>query len=52
MGKTKRLQKEERKNVPTGMKVKSAILFSILLIILSCPLMIKVPELVRTLNIK
>jgi len=40
------------KNAPTGIKVKSAILFSILLKILSCPLSIKVPELVRALNSK
>jgi hypothetical protein len=42
----------EKKNLPTGIKVKSAILFSIFLTILSCPLSIKVPELVLTLNTK
>ena len=41
-----------RKYVPTGIKVKSAILFSIFLTILSRPLARKVPELVRTLNVK
>jgi len=40
------------KNTPTGIKVKSAILFSIFLRILSCPLLIKVPELVRALYAK
>lgn len=38
--------------VPTGMKVKSAILFSMSLMILSRPLLKNIPELVRTLQIK
>ena len=38
------------KYVPTGMNVKSAILFSIALMILSRPLGRNVPELVRTLK--
>ena len=37
--------------IPTGMNVKSAILFSISLTILSCPLLRNIPELVRTLQI-
>jgi hypothetical protein len=41
-----------RKNVPTGIKVTSDILFSIFLTILSYPIGRKVPELVRTLNTK
>lgn len=36
--------------IPTGMKVKSAILFSMVRTILSCPLWRNVPELVRTLR--
>ena len=36
-------------HIPTGMKVKSAILFSMFLIILSWPLFKNAPELVRTL---
>jgi len=47
MGKTK-----GRKNKPTGIKVKSAILFSIFFTILSAPLLRKAPELVRSLNTK
>lgn len=35
--------------IPTGIKVKSAILFSMVLITLSRPLARNVPELVRTL---
>jgi len=42
--------KRDRKYIPTGIKVKSAILFSIFLTVLSCPLTKKVPELVRLLN--
>lgn len=38
--------------VPTGMKVKSAILFSMSLMILSRPLLKNIPELVRTLQIR
>lgn len=38
------------KLVPTGMKVKSAILFSIFWIVLSFPLFKNIPELVRTLQ--
>lgn len=38
-----------RKSLPIGMNVKSAILFSMLLMILSCPLFRNIPELVRTL---
>jgi len=41
-----------RKNKPAGIKVKSAILFSIFFIILSLPLLRKAPELVRSLNTK
>lgn len=36
--------------LPTGMKVKSASLFSMSLIILSWPLLRNIPELVRTLH--
>jgi hypothetical protein len=36
--------------IPTGMKVKSAILFSTSLTILSRPLLRNIPELVRTLK--
>jgi len=39
-----------QKLIPTGMKVKSAILLSIFWIILSCPLFRNIPELVRTLQ--
>ena len=35
--------------LPMGMNVKSAILFSMFLMILSCPLFRNIPELVRTL---
>lgn len=41
-----------RKYVPIGIKVKSAILFSMFLTILSRPLARNVPELVLTLNVK
>jgi len=41
-----------RNNAPTGIKVKSAILFSIFLTISSPPLSRNAPELVRTLNAK
>jgi len=41
---------QESGHIPTGMKVKSAILFSIALTILSCPLWRNMPELVRTLH--
>lgn len=39
-------------HIPTGMKAKSAILFSMFWTILSRPLVRKVPELVRTLHVK
>lgn len=38
--------------LPTGMKVKSAILFSIVCTTLSRPLFRNIPELVRTLHAK
>lgn len=42
----------QSKHIPAGMKVKSAILFSMFLIILSRPLLRNIPELVRTLQNK
>lgn len=39
-------------HIPTGMNVKSAILFSMVWMILSCPLLRNMPELVRTLKKK
>lgn len=46
------MSKRKLNYIPAGMKVKSAILFSISLIVLSRPLGRNVPELVRTLQIK
>lgn len=43
---------KERKNIPTGTWVKSAILFSIFLTVLSRPLAKRVPKLVLSLNSK
>lgn len=47
-----RTNKKNQFVIPTGIKAKSAILFSMFLMILSRPLFKNIPELVRTLQKK